>query len=105
MKIGNPLDLFRSGAPAGSAVSTDAEKAKSTTAPLSSAKALDSATVKLSGGLDQLKADLNADDAFDAKRVEQLKAAIADGSFKVNADVVANKLIASNLEALSRAPR
>jgi hypothetical protein len=49
VKIGNPLDLFRSGAPAGSAVSTDAEKAKSTTAPLSSAKAVDSATVKLSG--------------------------------------------------------
>jgi negative regulator of flagellin synthesis FlgM len=62
-----------------------------------------SATVKLSGALATLKAGMNADEAFDAKRVEQVRAAIADGSFKVNAKVVADKVIASNLEALARA--
>ncbi len=102
MKIGNPLELYRSGAPATGAAAPDTDKLKATVNPSLSAKTEDSATVKLSGGLGTLRGGSNADEAFNAKRVEQLKAAITGGTFQVNAEVVADKVIASNLEALTR---
>lgn len=102
MKLGNPLELLRSGAPAGRAASSDADKAKATATPSQPAKGEGSATVKLSGGLATLKATADAEGVFDVKRVEQLKAAITGGSFRVDAEVVANKVISSNLEALTR---
>jgi negative regulator of flagellin synthesis FlgM len=103
VKIGNPSELFRSGAPAGSAVPPEAEKAKAAATASQPVKEEGSATVKLSGGLAKLSAEVNTDEAFDAKRVEALKAAIDNGSFKVNAEVVASKVISSNVEALTRA--
>jgi negative regulator of flagellin synthesis FlgM len=105
VRIGNPLDLYRSGAAAGGAASADADKAKTGSATPSPTKTESSATVKLSDGLQALSASLNAEKPFDAKRVEELKAAIAEGSFRVNAEVVADKVIASNLDALTRAKR
>lgn len=54
-------------------------------------------TVKLSPLSEKLKAlskDYAASSAFDEKRVEALKTAIASGTFKVNAEAVADKLIA-----------
>ena len=105
MKIGNPLELYRSGAPAGGAATTEADKLKAAVNPSQSSKTEDSATVRLSGGIGTLKGGANADEAFNAKRVEQLKAAIAGGTFQVNAEVVADKVIASNLEALTRLTR
>jgi negative regulator of flagellin synthesis FlgM len=102
VKIGNPLDLFRTGASTTGAAAPDADKAGAVAAPAQPATVPGSATVKLSGGLARLKASGTAEDAFDAGRVDQLKAAIADGSFKVNADTVAGKVISSNLEALTR---
>lgn len=101
MKIGNPLDLIRTGANTSSVTSPDADKAKAASI-VATTRTEGSATVKLSGGIDSLKTGLGSDETFDAKRVEELKAAIADGTFKVNADVVADKLISGNLEALSR---
>jgi negative regulator of flagellin synthesis FlgM len=44
--------------------------------------------------LGQLKAKLKADGAFDAAKVARLREAIAKGDYKVNAEVVADKLIA-----------
>jgi negative regulator of flagellin synthesis FlgM len=103
VKVGNPLEIFRTGAPAGGAAAPDADK---TAAPPSQpAKNEGSATVKLSSGLATLKANVSADGAFDANRVEQLRAPIANGSFRVNAEVVATRVIASNLEALTRSVR
>lgn|GEM_PF-730222 len=109
MKIGNPLDLIRTGSHAIGPGAVDADKSKATslsasTSPLSSAPAKpdSSSTVKLSGGLASLKSEFVDADAFDAKRVDELKAAIAQGNFKVNAEVVADKLISGNLDALSR---
>ena len=106
MKIGNPLDLVRTGAPAAGAGSPDTAKAKAKAkAPAVMAEPArdgSSAKVKLSGGLATLKGTADADGAFDAKRVEQLKAAIGNGSFKVDAEAVASKVIASNIEALNR---
>lgn len=101
MKIGNPLDLIRTGQPSGGpAAAADKAKAESTAtqAPANGS----SSSVKVSSGLATLTAETQDSDAFDAKRVEQLKAAIADGSFKVNAEAVADKVISSNLEALAR---
>jgi negative regulator of flagellin synthesis FlgM len=105
VRIGNPSDLYRTGAGAGGLTSVDADKAKTSATTPPPAKIEGSATVKLSDGLGTLKADLDGDDAFDAKRVAELKAAVEDGTFKVNAEVVADKLIASNVEALTRAKR
>ncbi|MBL0124604.1 MAG: flagellar biosynthesis anti-sigma factor FlgM [Betaproteobacteria bacterium] len=105
MKIGNPLELFRSGTPPGGAASTEADKAKAIATPAQPLKGETSATVTLSGGLSTLGVDTTSDGAFDAKRVEEVKALIAEGSFKVDAEVVANKVISSNLEALLRGKR
>lgn len=55
------------------------------------------AEVKLSPLSEKLKAlasEYAANTTFDSKKVEALKAAIADGSFKVNAAAVADKMIA-----------
>jgi negative regulator of flagellin synthesis FlgM len=42
---------------------------------------------------------------FDAAKVERIAQAIRDGSFKVNADVIADKLIANAQELLGRTQR
>jgi len=77
VKIGNPSDLVRTGAPAAGSGSPDAAKAKARgpTAPPEPARDGSSAKVKLSGGLATLKASADVDATFDAKRVAQLKAA------------------------------
>jgi len=101
VKIGNPLDLIRTGTSTSGLTSPDADKANAaSTVPTATPDG--SATVKLSGGMDSLKTGLGGDETFDAKRVEKLKAAIADGTFKVNAEIVADRLISGNVEALSR---
>lgn len=104
MKIGNPMDVFRTGAPpAGAAASTTdpaGVRPRGATGPRAAGER--SATVKLSARLATLKGSDGADGSFDAGRVEQMKAAIANGSFKVDAGAVADKLISSNLEALTR---
>lgn len=105
MKIGNPSDPFRTGAPpsGAAALTTDKSgtKSRATTTPRTAGER--SALVKLSSSLASLKGSDGVDGAFDAGRVGQLRAALADGSFKVDAGVVADKVISSNLEALSRA--
>ena len=70
------------------------ERGKAVTAEKSVAP---SSPVKLSPLSEKLKAlskDYAASNAFDEKKVEELKNAIAKGTFKVNAEAVANKLIA-----------
>lgn len=54
-----------------------------------------SARVELSSQLKAMETDLKASPEFDAKKVEELKAAIRDGRFTVNAELVADKLIQS----------
>ena len=64
-----------------------AEKASSTSAPVS---------VKLSplsAQLKQIEAGLETEKAVDSKRVAEVKKAIEDGSFKVDAEKVADRLI------------
>lgn len=50
---------------------------------------------ELSSQLHQLQARLTSEPGFDAARVESIKAAIRDGSYQVNAEAVADKVIQS----------
>ena len=112
MKIGNPVDIIRSGptasgtsaldANANATTNTNADKGKVSALSSAPAKLDSSSTVQLSGGLASLKSELVDTNAFNAKRVEELKAAIAQGTFKVNPEAVADKLISGNLDALAR---
>ena len=73
-----------------------ADKGKAPT-NASSASSAAASPVKLSPLSEKLKAlskDYAASNAFDEKKVEELKNAIAKGTFKVNAEAVADKLIA-----------
>lgn len=45
------------------------------------------------------------DGSFDAAKVEAMSQALKDGTFKVNADTIADKLIANAQELLKRAYR
>ncbi len=56
----------------------------------------------LSTQIHQLETKLSREPGFDATRVEQIKAAIRDGSYKVNAEAVADKVIQSIGELMGR---
>lgn len=54
---------------------------------------------ELASRLNQLESQFSDAD-FDAKKVEEVRTAIAEGRFKVNADAVADKLLASVADLL-----
>lgn len=56
---------------------------------------------ELASRLNQLETQFAQAD-FDIKKVEEVRAAIAEGRFKVNAEAVADKLLASAAELLGR---
>ena len=63
----------------------------------------DSASVKLSplsAQLQEIEARMDATKAVDSKRVSEIKRSIADGSFKVDSKVVADRLIEGTRESL-----
>lgn len=47
----------------------------------------------------------SGNDVFNTEKVEAMKAAIADGSFKVNAEAIADKMLANAAEMLSAGSR
>lgn len=57
-------------------------------------------SVKISEATRALKTD-STEAPFDAKRVDEIKAAISAGTFKVNADAVAGKLLDSVSQLLT----
>lgn len=61
-------------------------------------------SVKLSSTATSMMADAAAPE-FDAAKVDRVKQAIADGSYTVNAEAIADKLIANATELLSAAKR
>ncbi len=81
--------LARSNAEAGAAASKarGAQQAES------------ASSVQLSSTATSLRSDAAAPE-FDAAKVERMKQAIANGSFAVNAEVIADKLIANAQELL-----
>ncbi|MCW7540517.1 flagellar biosynthesis anti-sigma factor FlgM [Aquabacterium sp. A7-Y] len=63
------------------------------------AEASESATVKLSSTATSL---MSSSAEFDAEKVAAMKAAIANGTFRVNPEAIADKLIANAREVLDR---
>lgn len=111
MKIGpsgdSPLSGTGSTGSTGStsrASSSDKSKTQSTTASSQSSES--SAMVALSSTASSLLQGVNEANAdFDAEKVGRISQALADGSFKVNAEVIADKLIANAKELLTNAQR
>jgi negative regulator of flagellin synthesis FlgM len=98
MKIGHPAD--KPAAAAGAPAAADAAKAGQAQASAATAGAADpSATVALSSTAATLLSG-GASGEFDAEKVARMSEAIASGSFKVNAEAIADKLIANAQELL-----
>jgi negative regulator of flagellin synthesis FlgM len=94
MKIG-PLDTKPSAAPV-----AGERKAQATTATAGSEP---STKVELSSAA-LLSTDV-ADGSFDAEKVSRIAQAIRDGKFEINADAIADKLIANAQELLGKTSR
>jgi negative regulator of flagellin synthesis FlgM len=105
MKIGNPADK-RNLAPVENATAkgTDAGKSAEKAGAPAAPAADPSVKVQLSSGAEALRAGADASE-FDAAKVERMSQAIADGSYKVNAEAIADKLIANAQEALGKVQR
>ncbi len=101
MKIGHSTGAA---APLASAPAADTARA-GRAQPASPASAPDeSAKVALSSTVESLRAGGTASD-FDAEKVARVAQAIAEGSFKVNPEAIADKLIANAQEVLGRVQR
>lgn len=100
MKIGNSPDV--------AAASVGADKPAAAQAGRSQAngaakKPEASAQIELSSTATKLLSGVSEEGSFDADKVNRISQAIADGKFTVNADAIADKLIANAQELLSRA--
>ena len=100
MKIGNPADkpiATPASTPSSSAAPSTAAAAAATAATQQPAEA--SAQVALSSTATSLLSSGDAD--FNAGKVESVSQSIGRGEFKVNAEVIADKLISNAAELLS----
>ena len=76
---------------------TNTSKGTARSAPVSTATASSSESVKISAQALALSGDSN----FDTKKVSEIKAAIASGTFQVNPEKIANGLIDTVRDLLS----
>lgn len=91
--------------PAASKVSSAKGKGGAKT-PASAAGGSDSLTLtESSTRIRSIESELASVDITDAGKVEAVKAALADGSFTVDAEVVADRLIDHTKETLRKRPR
>ena len=100
MKIGNPADkpVVVPATNNGALTPNAAAGANASAIPVT---ADDSAKIELSSSAATLmSSDVSAD--FDAEKVARMSKAIEDGTFKINPDVIADKLIANAHEALAK---
>jgi negative regulator of flagellin synthesis FlgM len=101
MKIGHPADKPLP-APAVGTPAAQTEAAKPAPAHATAAAGVDaSATVALSNTASTLLSAGSASE-FDAAKVSHIAGQIADGTFKVNPEAIADKLIANAQELLSK---
>ncbi len=104
MKIGHPADKPATAAPAATAghsapaANAAAPAAASTAIP---AKADASAKIQLSSAASTLLTG-SATPEFDAEKVARISKAIDGGSFKINPEAIADKLISNAQELLSK---
>lgn len=100
MKIGNSPEKMAT-TPVGTdrPAAADAGRAK----PAAAGKAPEaSAQIALSSTASKLLAGVPEEGSFDAEKVGRITQAISDGKFRINADAVADKLIANAQEMLGR---
>ena len=106
MKIGNPADKPLAVVPTTSqGAGVDAAKAGPSAATLAAPATGTpdpSAKVELSSTAAAL---LSGTTPFDAEKVARISQAIADGSFRINPEVIADKLIGNARELLSKVER
>ena len=100
MKIGHPADKPLP-APAVGTPAAPAEAAKQAPVHAVPASVDASATVALSSTASTLLSAGSASE-FDADKVGRIAGQIADGSFKINPEAIADKLIANAQELLSK---
>ena len=101
MKIGNSADK-RNVIPAETTAAKPKDEAAKATASQGAAEK--SAQVKLSDAAATLMSGTDAAE-FDGAKVARISQAIADGSYKVNAELIADKLIANAQEVLGKVQR
>jgi negative regulator of flagellin synthesis FlgM len=88
VKIDDPLKKA-----AGLSVNTTQTRASKATEQGSVSKVPASDNVTLSNQVQELAAQVSSTSVFDTKKVEEIKAAIANGQFQVNAESVADGLM------------
>jgi negative regulator of flagellin synthesis FlgM len=102
MKIGNNADInaySKVGGTAAGATEGGAKTAKGSAAAPSN----EGSKVELSSTVSSLISGPGSDDgSFDAEKVSRIASAIEKGEFKINADAIADKLIANASEMLGR---
>ena len=103
MKIGNSVESAAASVPTGRTAPADADKST----PSVSGPAAASTQVELSSTAATLRAGAangttQASADFDAEKVNRISQSIADGSFTVNPEAIADKLIANAQELLSK---
>jgi len=104
MKIGQPADKPLPAAASGAAApaSADAAKTAAVAGHAQGASTVDaSATVALSSTASTLLSGGTSTE-FDADKVARVGQAIADGTFKINPEAIADKLIANAQELLTK---
>jgi negative regulator of flagellin synthesis FlgM len=103
MKIGHPADKPLPAAAAAGTPAASAEAAKATAGvhATGAAQVDASATVALSSTASTLLSG-GASGEFDAEKVARIAAQVADGSFKINPEAIADKLIANAQELLTK---
>lgn len=86
--VGNASQAGKSGNARTTSTSTNADQS--------------SVNVSLSSQLQELTAEMASSDVFDTQKVDEIKAAIAEGNFNVDTDKVADSLIESVKEMLKK---
>ena len=101
MKIGNTADTPAPLATASQATNSTAADAAKAAAAAIPAQADASATIALSSAASTLLSGAGTAE-FDAAKVARMAQAIDDGTFKVNPEAIADKLIANAQEVLAK---
>jgi negative regulator of flagellin synthesis FlgM len=78
----------------------EAAAASGGAAPAAAAQPQAGVTVTLSSSASQALSSGGGNEVFNAEKVEAMKQAIADGSFKVNAEAIADKMLSNAAEML-----
>ncbi|MDN3919818.1 flagellar biosynthesis anti-sigma factor FlgM [Roseateles violae] len=105
MKIGNSPEAAASPVGADKAAAGTRSQQPAAAATVAGAKKAPEASTQLnlSSTASSLLSGVGADEgSFDAEKVQRISQAIAEGKFSVNADAIADKLIANAQELLAR---